>query len=119
MNDSNTTIQDLKNEMAKFVTKREWDQFHSPKNLSMAIAAEAAELMEIFLWQGSQESRKTIEKKRDEIEQEVADILMALCAFANQTGLDLSTIMKRKIKLTAKKYPIAKVKGRAVKYTEL
>jgi dCTP diphosphatase len=119
MNDAKTTIQDLKDAMAKFVTAREWDQFHSPKNLSMAVAAEAAELMELFLWQDSKESRKTIEKKRDEVEQEVADIIMVTLAFANQTGIDIATVVKRKIKLTAKKYPISKVKGRAVKYTEL
>ncbi len=105
--------------MKKFVSDRDWDQFHTPKNLSMAIAAEASELMEIFLWQDSKESKKTIKKKRDEIEQELADIIMATLAFANQADIDVATAVKNKIKLTAKKYPIAKVKGRAVKYTEL
>jgi NTP pyrophosphatase (non-canonical NTP hydrolase) len=119
MKDEKTTIQDLKDLMQTFVSERDWDQFHSPKNLSMAIAAEAAELMEFFLWQGSNESRSMVKKRQDEIEQEVADIIMTVLAFANTTGIDLATVVRRKIKLTAKKYPVAKVKGRAVKYTEL
>ena len=119
MNDTKTTIQELKDKMAQFVTEREWDQFHAPKNLSMAIAAEAAELMEKFLWVDSTASRKEVDANCQEIEDELADIIMASLAFANACDIDISGAFERKLALTKKKYPIEKVKGRSVKYTDL
>lgn len=119
MADQKTTVQDLKNDMAQFVKEREWEQFHSPKNLSMNIAAEAAELMEKFLWCESQDSFKELQENRSEIEDELADTLIALIAFANAAGIDLSKSFEKKLAEVAAKYPIEKSKGRSTKYTKL
>ena len=118
MSDKNKTINDLKNEIAKFVRARDWEQFHSPKNLSMAIAIEAAELMEHFQWHDEGESKQFIKKKKEDIENEVADILAFILSFANLYKIDLSTVVVRKMKLNIKKYPAKIVKGKAQKYTE-
>ncbi|MBH53911.1 MAG: NTP pyrophosphohydrolase [Opitutaceae bacterium] len=119
--DSHTKIQQIKDQIINFATERDWQQFHTPKNLSMAIACEAAELMEHFLWQDSKESMATMEnsKKRAEITVELADILIFSLAFANACELDVSSIIQEKMRTNAKKYPVEKARGRSEKYTEL
>jgi len=119
--DSYTKIQEIKAQISDFTTEREWQQFHTPKNLSMAIATEAAELMEHFLWQESKESFVAMEnpKKQAEIADELADILIFSLAFANACGLDVSSIIQEKMRANAEKYPAEKFKGRSDKYTEL
>ncbi len=112
MNDEKTTVSELKNKMAKFVHERDWDQFHSPKNLSMSIMIEAAELMEKFQWMSMQDSREEIEKDRVEIEHELVDILSYILSFAHHYKIDLSAAFARKIAIIEKRYPIEKVKGR-------
>lgn len=119
MADKTATIQELKKTLANFVTERDWDQFHTPKNLSMAIAAEAAELMEHFLWVESKDSLKTFKDKENQVKEEIADIIMYLISFANQTGIDVSDAILHKLALNAKKYPIEKCKGKSLKYNEL
>ncbi len=117
--DNVSTINSLKQIAQKFVEEREWDQFHTLKNLSMDLSIESAELMEIFLWARDQEDiDKAAESKRIEMEHEVADILLALLCFCNKANIDISQAFKRKIELIAKKYPVERVKGKSAKYTE-
>ncbi len=119
MNDQQTTIQELKKKIEKFMNEREWKQFHSPKNMTMAIAAEAAELMEPFLWVEGHEAKQELEKKRDAIEQEAADVAIALLTFCDENNIDLSKAIEQKLIIQAKKYPVEKAKGSRKKYTEL
>jgi NTP pyrophosphatase (non-canonical NTP hydrolase) len=103
----------------KFTEDREWQQFHSPKNLSMAIASEAAELMDFFLWCESAASYDELEKNRQLAEDEVADIAILLLAFCVRHNIDLSKAVAHKQIEQAAKYPIEKAKGRWTKYTHL
>lgn len=115
MRDSHTRIADLKAQVAAFVRERDWEQFHSPKNLSMSIAIEAAELMEHFQWLTLEESRAVGSEptKMDRIREEVADIVLYLLNFCTQLSIDLSACVTDKIEKNADKYPIELVKGRA------
>ena len=121
MNDINTTFQEIKDNVLAFARERDWEQFHSPKNLSMAIAAEAAELMEHFLWQSRKQSRIDLEttKIRAMVEEELADIFIFAIEFANVTGIDVATAIQKKMELNAQKYPVEKARGRSNKYTDL
>lgn len=119
--DSTTTIETIKQRVLAFARERDWEQFHSPKNLSMALAAEAGELMEHFLWAGPDDSKRiaTDPAKRSKIADELADVVIYALEFANTTGLDLAAAIEVKMLANAKKYPVEKAKGRADKYTEL
>ena len=119
--DDVVNLGELKKQVLSFAQERDWEQFHSPKNLSMALAAEAAELMEHFLWIDSEASRATVVEKqlRLAIEEELADVVIYALEFANQAGVDLTGAIESKMKQNAIKYPVAKSRGRAVKYTEL
>ncbi|MAH40053.1 MAG: NTP pyrophosphohydrolase [Puniceicoccaceae bacterium] len=121
MDDTNTQIQTLKDRILAFAQERDWEQFHSPKNLSMAIAAEAAELMEHFLWQSAESSRREVlsDPFREKIIEEIADILIFAIEFANVSGIDLATAITKKMEKNALKYPVEKAKGSSKKYTEL
>lgn len=116
--DAITTMQELKDLVANFVTERDWQQFHSPKNLAMALAIEAAELMEPFRFASEQESRQIVIDKKQEIAFEVADILIAALDFCNSNNIDLANALMQKLVLNAQKYPIEKAKGNNKKYTQ-
>jgi dCTP diphosphatase len=118
MTDSKTTLDELKNKVNKFTQEREWQQFHSPKNLSMALAAEAAELMELFLWCESKDSYNELEKRRQEVEYEIADVAILILAFCVRHNIDLSSAIERKQIEAATKYPIEKSKGKCLKYNQ-
>ncbi len=120
-NDSNTTVADLKTRVLAFVRERDWEQFHSPKNLSMALAAEAGELMEHFLWATPEQSKAIAADaaKRQKIADELADVVVYALEFANATGLDLAASIEAKMMANGKKYPVEKAKGRSEKYDEL
>jgi NTP pyrophosphatase (non-canonical NTP hydrolase) len=117
--DSNTSVNHLKQKLAKFVKDRDWAQYHSPKNLSMSIAIEAAELMEVFQWANIEESHKILKnkKKLEDIKDELADIAMFVMEFCNMFDIDLSSAVLKKLKKNAKKYPVHLVKGKTHKYT--
>lgn len=119
--DLSTGLQEIKDRVLAFARERDWEQFHSPKNLSMAIAAEAAELMEHFLWQSPDQSRSDMEEEhlREKVEQELADIFIFAIEFANVTGMDIAAIIEEKMSRNAEKYPVNKARGRSEKYTEL
>lgn len=108
----------LKRRMRRFVAARDWEQFHSPKNLSMALIAEAAELIEHFQWLTQKQSRELPAEALQEVAHELADIQIYLVRIADQLGIDLIEAANRKMDLNERKYPAAKVRGSARKYTE-
>ncbi len=117
MDDSKTTLQDLKDKMARFVHERDWEQFHTPKNLAMSIAIEAAELMEHFQWLTIEESNNLNDAQLADIGEELADIIIYSLSLANTLGLDLSQTVSAKMEKNIRKYPSDKVKGKSHKYT--
>jgi NTP pyrophosphatase (non-canonical NTP hydrolase) len=121
MSDGVTTTGELKARVLAFVRARDWEQFHAPKNLSMALAAEAGELMEHFLWSTPEQSRAVAADpaKRSKIEEELADVMIYALEFANMTDIDIAAAIERKLALNARKYPVEKSRGRSDKYTEL
>ena len=121
LSDSQTTVSELKARVLAFVRERDWEQFHAPKNLSMALAAEAGELMEHFLWATAEESRAVAADpvKRAKIAEELADVVIYALEFANATGLDVAASIEAKMAANAKKYPVEKARGRSNKYNEL
>ena len=100
-----------------FVAERDWEQFHSPKNLAMAMIVEAAELLEHFQWATEQESRELSPEKLAEVEQEIADTFVYLLRLSDVLGVDLIDVAQRKMDINARKYPVEKVKGRNNKYS--
>jgi len=115
MNDATTTIDELKQLMARFVAEREWEKFHDAKNLSASIAIEAAELMEHFQWLRSDElnSVKDDVSAMGEIRDEIADIAAYVLSFANQMDIDLGSAVEDKMKKNAAKYPADKFRGKS------
>jgi len=114
MSDATTTLAALKERVRQFVAERDWEQFHSPKNLSMGLAAEAAELMEHFLWVEGAASRQVVGDpvKLGEVADEMADIAVYLLNLSNTLGVDLSEAIVTKLAKNALKYPVAKYRGR-------
>jgi dCTP diphosphatase len=121
LSDATATLATLKARVLAFARERDWEQFHAPKNLSMALAGEAAELMEHFLWATPEASRAVAVDplKRQKISEELADVVIYALEFANVTGLDVAAAIEAKMAANAKKYPVEKARGRAEKYTEL
>ena len=112
--DANTTLGDLRELVREFVEERNWKKFHSPKNLSMALAIEAGELMEHFQWISMDESRDCRDdaEKLQEVSEELADCMCYLLAMANQLNLDISTSLLQKMKKNRLKYPAQEFQGR-------
>jgi dCTP diphosphatase len=108
----------LRDRLREFARERDWDQFHTPKNLSMALIAEAAELVEHFQWVDGDKSHLLEPKVRPSVEEEIADILIYLVRIADKLNIDLYRAAERKIAINARKYPADKVRGSARKYTE-
>ncbi|MDQ8183192.1 nucleotide pyrophosphohydrolase [Pelagicoccus sp. SDUM812005] len=115
--DQDTPIADLKERVAAFARERDWEQFHTLKNLSVALAGEAAELMEPFQWlEGSQcESLMRDGEKREAVEDELADVAIYALQFANRAGIDLAKAIDRKMLKNARKYPVILAKGSSEK----
>jgi dCTP diphosphatase len=111
-------LEKIKMRLRRFADERDWDQFHSPKNLAMALIVEAAELVEHFQWLTEKQSRKLPVDKLTEVEQEIADIQIYLIRLADKLGVDIEKAVNAKIKLNEKKYPAEKVRGKAGKYNE-
>ncbi len=108
---------ELRQKIDAFVNERDWAQFHSPKNLAMAMIVEAAELVEHFQWDTIQESYDLSAEKRQEVAHELADTFVYLLRLAEVTGIDLIEAVNQKIALNAIKYPVDKAKGSNAKYT--
>jgi NTP pyrophosphatase (non-canonical NTP hydrolase) len=112
--DDSTTLRELRNVVAQFVRDRDWNQFHSPKNLSMSLAIEAAELMEHFQWISIDDSRKVTAdpEKLRAIADEVADVFCYTLAIVNELNLDLSDALSKKMHRNQVKYPVKDFRGR-------
>ncbi len=111
-------LEELKLKLREFARERDWEKFHSPKNLSMALIVEAAELVEHFQWLTQAESLELPEEKIEDVREELADILIYLVRIADKLGVDLLEEAFKKIEKNARKYPAHLVRGRADKYTE-
>ena len=113
MNDRNTTITELKKIVEDFVNERDWSQFHNPKNLSMALAIEASELMDIFKWNTNQECEGMMSENntRQDATDELADIMIYALAFSNRNNINISSAIEKKMIKNRKKYPTEKFKG--------
>ena len=113
MNDSNTTLAELKTIVEDFVSERDWSQFHNPINLSMALAIEASDLMDIFKWNTTQECEIMMSEKntRQDATDELADIMIYALAFSNRNDINISSAIQKKMIKNRKKYPTEKFKG--------
>lgn len=104
--------------LEKFAVDRDWNQFHSPKNLSMALAVEAAELMQEFQWMTDEQSRNLSSEKKLKIKEEIADVFNYLVRISSKLQINIIAAANEKIIENDKKYPVEKAKGNAKKYTE-
>jgi len=108
----------LRDTLRQFVAERDWDQFHSPKNLAMALSVEASELLEHFQWLTEAESHRLPPAKLDEVRDEMADVLVYLVRLADKLDVDLLDAAAKKIAKNALKYPVAQVRGSMKKYSD-
>ncbi|MCM2351257.1 MAG: nucleotide pyrophosphohydrolase [Bacteriovoracaceae bacterium] len=117
----NIDLQKLNQDIEHFVSEREWDQFHSVKNLSMALSVESSELLEIFQWMSEEDSNhiKNNSQVMGKIEDEVADIFVYLLRIISKTDIDLEQVVRNKMRKNAQKYPVEKSRGNSKKYNEL
>src|SRR5215203_4916468 len=111
-------LEDLRSAICAFIRERDWEQFHSPKNLAMALSVEVAEIVEHFQWLTEEESQNLPPEKLAEIREEIGDVMIYLTELADKLGIDLVEAAKAKVEINGKKYPASMVKGRAAKYTE-
>ena len=113
MSDKKTSIKELKSLVESFVDEREWRQFHNPKNISMSISIEAAELMELFQWLSLEEAKEVMRtgEVRDNAIDEIADVMIYVIAFCNRNNIDISDAIKQKMKKNMEKYPAETYKG--------
>ncbi len=109
---------EIRDQVRQFAAERDWDQFHSPKNLAMALSVEAAELLEHFQWLSPEQSTELPAAKRKQVAQEMSDVLVYLVRLADKLDIDLLQETKQKLVLNAEKYPAELVRGSAKKYTE-
>jgi len=108
----------LRDALRKFAAERDWDQFHSPKNLAIALSVEASELLEHFQWLTEAQSSALAPGKRDEVRDELADVLLYLVRLADKLDVDLVDAAQKKIAKNAQKYPASQVRGSMKKYSE-
>lgn len=112
-------LDELKEIILKFRDDRNWQQFHDPKNLSEAISIESSELLENFLWKTKYESTNLEGSDKKKIEEEVADIFIYILILCNELDIDLIQVVKEKVEINEKKYPVDKSKGKRIKYNNL
>ena len=124
MTDANITldtdsITQLREALRQFAAERDWAQFHSPKNLAIAVSVEAGELLERFQWLTAKQSEALPEGDLGKVRLELADVLLYLVSLSDKLGVDLIAAAFEKLDINAKKYPVERAKGTAKKYTEL
>jgi len=105
----------IKKEIKDFVDERDWEQFHTPKNLSMALSVEASELLEIFQWQKTEEYKNATEEQKEMIKDEIADIFYYLVRISDKLDINIEEALLKKMKKNREKYPKELVKGKAIK----
>ena len=111
-------MKELIKELRDFAKERDWEQFHSPKNLAMALSVEVAEIVEIFQWLSQEESKNLTPEKMDKVKQEIGDVMIFLTNLADKFGIDPLEAAREKMVMNRLKYPAELVKGKANKYTE-
>ena len=119
MTSAQPTLEQLRERVAAFATERDWDQFHNPKNLAMALAGEAGEVLEHFQWLTFDQAANLPAATHDEVALECADVLLLLIRLADKLNIDLAAAAAKKLALNALKYPIEKSRGKATKYDKL
>lgn len=112
-------IKDLTNKIIKFRDKRNWKQFHNPKDIAISLSLEASELLEHFQWKDKEESEKYVIKNKKNIGEEISDVLYWVLLLSYDLKIDLKSSFEKKLKANGKKYPIQKSKGKNTKYTSL
>lgn len=111
-------MEELVQKLREFAEERDWDQFHSPKNLVMALSVEVSEIVEHFQWLTPEQSQELSPDKLSELKDEIGDVLIYLIRLADKLGIDPINAALEKIEKNGKKYPVARVKGKSLKYTE-
>jgi len=111
-------VQTLADRIKAFCAERDWERFHAPKNLAMALTVEAAELLEIFQWMSEDESRNLTPEKLERAREEIGDVMILLTNLASHLGIDPAEAAQAKMDLNAVKYPADKVRGKSLKYDE-
>lgn len=119
MPNATDTLASLREQLAAFAEERDWDQFHNPKNLAMALAGETGELVEHFQWLTFDEARSLSPETREEVALEAADVLLYLVRLCDKLGIDLGDAAQRKLAINAVRYPADKAHGSAAKYDKL
>ncbi len=114
-----TTIGALTAEIRAFRDARDWLQFHNPKELAVAIAAEAGELLQHFVWQSHEQSDRRVADRRDQVASEIADVAILLFELADNSGIDLAAAMRDKLARNEERYPADRARGSNAKYNEL
>jgi len=117
--DDPDVLEDLRLALRRFAAERDWDQFHSPKNLAMALSVEAAELLEHFQWLSDAESSALGHETRAKVSEELADVLLYLVRLADKLDVNLALAASDKLKVNAAKYPADRARGNSKKYSEL
>ena len=111
-------MNDLKDAIRFFIGERDWEQFHSPKNLAMALSVEVAEVVEHFQWLTEEQSQNLPPEKLAKVREEIGDVMIYLTELAEKLGVDPVEAATAKLEINRQKYPAALVKGKAAKYTE-
>ena len=111
-------MEDLRSAIRVFIRERDWEQFHSPKNLAMALSVEASEIVEHFQWLTEEQSQNLPPEKQAEIREEIGDVMIYLTELADKLGIDPVEAAKAKVDINEQQYPAELVKGKAAKYTE-
>ncbi len=111
-------MEDLRDAIGTFIAERDWERFHSPKNLAMALSVEVAEVVEHFQWLTEEQSQNLPPEKLAEIRNEIGDVMIYLTELADKLGIDPVEAAKAKLEINGQKYPAELVKGKAAKYTE-
>ena len=112
------TLGELLARVRAFTSARDWDRFHSPRNVAMALAVEASELLELYLWCSDDGPQPAVEARRPRVAEEAADVLLCLLNLCDRAGIDLAAAFEAKLAAAEQKYPADRVRGRALKYSE-
>ena len=119
MKQTTDTLERLRTSLAEFAAERDWDQFHNPKNLAMALAGEAGEVLEHFQWLTPDEAANLPAATRAEVALECADVLLFLLRLCDKLDIDLAAAARKKMAINARRYPVSKSRGKATKYSRL
>ena len=114
----NLNLKEISQRLREFADERDWEQFHSPKNLSMALSVEAGELVECFQWLTEEQSYALRGSQLNAVAEEIADVQLYLIRLADKLGVDIADAVEKKIEKNGAKYPVDRVKGSSKKYTE-